>query len=92
MHKQQWILHVDLISYDPKEHRQDTSINMHIAFDSEKDMHDAFMQYHSAIGEHFTLKDAYTILSVEPDLYPVLTETADDVDDPFDSDAENGGP
>ena len=92
MYKQQWILHIDLVSYDPKNHRQDTSVNMHISFDSEKGMHQAFMKYHSAIGEQFSIPDMFTILSVEPDLYPVLTETADDTDNPFDSANKSGRP
>ena len=74
MKKEQWILHVDFISYDPNHLSNDSSLNLHIAYDTEKEMNQAYIQYHANIGEHFTLHDAYTILSVEPSLYPVLTE------------------
>ena len=74
MTDQVWTLHVDLLSWDPKSRRSDSAVNLHIYFDSEKDMHDAFVAYHSAIGEHFTLHDAYTVVAVEPDLYPVTLD------------------
>ena len=44
---------------------------------SEKEMNDAFVTYHSILGEHMNLTDMYTIVAVEPDLYPTDTETTD---------------
>ena len=77
MIKKQWTLHIDLLSWDPKEHQSNSAVNLHLYFDSEKEMDDAFVMYHSLIGERMTLKDMYTIVAVEPDLYPTDTETAD---------------
>ena len=71
-----WILHIDLLSWDPKGQSSDSSVNLHIAFPSEKEMNNAFISYHSLIGEHMTLNDMYTIVAVEPSLYPVARETA----------------
>ena len=77
MIKKQWTLHIDLLSWDPKERHSNSAVNLHLYFDSEKEMDDAFVMYHSLIGERMTLKDMYTIVAVEPDLYPTDTETAD---------------
>ena len=52
MIKKQWTLHLDLLSWDPKEHKSDSAVNLHLYFDSEKEMNDAFVMYHSIIGEH----------------------------------------
>ena len=82
MRKEQWILHVDLISYDPRHLEPDSSVNLHIAFDSQKEMDQAFIQYHSGIGEQVTLSGMYTILAVEPSLYPVTTEGPEGGDPP----------
>ena len=82
MNKEKWFLHVDLISYDPKGTERESSINLHIAFDSRRDMNQAYVDYHANIGENFTLSDPYTIIAVEPSLYPIITETADN-DDPL---------
>ena len=81
MKKEQWFLHVDLISYDPKGTERESSINLHIAFDSRRDMNQAYVDYHANIGEHFTLSDPYTIIAVETSLYPIETETADNDDE-----------
>lgn len=81
MKKEQWFLHVDLISYDPKGTERESSINLHITFDSRRDMNQAYVDYHANIGEHFTLSDPYTIIAVEPSLYPIETETADNDDE-----------
>ena len=78
MKKEQWFLHVDLISYDPKGTERESSINLHIAFDSRRDMNQAYVDYHANIGEHYTLPDAYTIIGVEPSLTPTLVDTDDD--------------
>ena len=83
MKKDQWILHVDLISYDPKHLDKDASVNLHIVYDTEKEMNDAFVQFHSSIGEHFTIPGPYTIIAVEPSLYPVETEGPADDGRPF---------
>ena len=77
MTKKQWTLHIDLLSWDPKQHKSDSAVNLHLYFDSEKEMNDAFVMYHSILGEHMNLTDMYTIVAVEPDLYPTDTETAD---------------
>ena len=83
MKKNQWILHVDLISYDPKHLDNDASIELHIAYDTEKEMKDAFVQYHANIGEQFTIPGQYTIMAVEPSFYPIETEGPADDDRPF---------
>lgn len=75
MLKNKWILHVDFISYDPNKTSNPSTVNLHIEFDSEKEMNQAFVQYHANIGEQFTLPDAYTIISVEPSLHPTLVDT-----------------
>ena len=76
MTEKQWTLHIDLLSWDPKDHKSDSAANLHLYFDSEKEMDDAFAMYHSLIGEHMALNDLYTIVAVEPDLYPTGTGTA----------------
>ncbi len=78
MYKNKWILHVDLISYDPNKCGNDSTVNLHITFDSEKEMNQAYIQYHANIGEQFTLRDVYTILAAEPSLHPTLVDTDDD--------------
>ena len=44
-------------------------------------MQDAFVQYHANIGETFTVPGQYTIIGVEPDLFPTKTERIGDEDD-----------
>lgn len=78
MYKNKWILHVDFISYDPNKYSNPSTLNLHIEFDSEKEMNQAFVDYHANIGEHYTLHDAYTIIGVEPSLTPTLVDTDDD--------------
>ncbi len=82
MYKNKWILHVDFISYDPNKRDNPSTLNLHIAFDSEKEMNQAFVQYHANIGEQFTIRDPYTIIGVEPSLYPTLVDTDDDQSPP----------
>ncbi len=89
MYKNKWILHVDFISYDPNKYSNPSTLNLHIAFDTEKEMNHAFIDYHANIGEQFTLPDAYTIIGVEPSLTPTLVDTDDNSlppEDPSDDD------
>ena len=75
MKKDQWILHIDLVSYDPKHlDPQESTVNLHIAFGSQQEMNDAFLDYHSSIGDHITIPGQYVIMAVEPSLYPTQTE------------------
>ena len=81
MTKELWTLHIDMISYDPHHVDPDASVNLHITFPSQKEMNDAFVQYHAYIGETFTVPGQYTIIGVEPDLFPTKTERIGDDDD-----------
>ena len=74
MKKDLWILHVDLVSYDPKHVDKEASVNLQIIYDTEKEMNQAYMQFHSSIGDPVTIDGRYTILAVEPSLYPVSTD------------------
>ena len=74
MKMDKWILHVDLISWDPKHIDPDASVNLHIAYDTEKEMNDAYMHFHSSIGDKVTVSGQYTIMAAEPSLYPVQEE------------------
>ena len=80
MTKELWTLHIDMISYDPHHVDPDASVNLHITFPSQKEMQDAFVQYHANIGEQFSVPGMYTIIGVEPDLAPTKTEGVDDED------------
>ena len=85
MMKEMWTLHIDMISYDPHHVDPDASVNLHITFPSQKEMQDAFVSYHANIGETFTVPGQYTIIGVEPDLFPTKTERiGDDDDQPID--------
>ena len=84
MYKNKWILHVDFISCYSGKYSNPSTLNLHIAFDSEKEMNHAFVDYHANIGEQFTLHDAYTIIGVEPSLAPTLVDTDDDASLPED--------
>ena len=72
------------ISYDPHHVDPDASVNLHITFPSQKEMQDAFVQYHANIGEQFSVPGMYTIIGVEPDLAPTKVEGVDDDDKPID--------
>ena len=78
MMKELWTLHIDMISYDPHHVDPDASVNLHITFPSQKEMQDAFVQYHANIGEQFSVPGMYTIIGVEPDLAPTKVEGVDD--------------
>ena len=56
MIKKQWTLHLDLLSWDPKEHKSDSAVNLHLYFDSEKEMNDAFVMYHWFFSSSITLR------------------------------------
>ncbi len=74
MMKDKWILHIDLISYNPKHIDDESTIEMQIAFDTQDAMNAAYMRYHSDLGERMTISGQYTIVAVEPSLYPIQTE------------------
>lgn len=80
--KSLWTLHIDLVSYDPNHVDPDASVNLHISFPSEKEMNDAFVDYHANIGEQFTIPGQYTIAAVTPDLSATTTEGADEDEQP----------
>ena len=84
MMKELWTLHIDMISYDPHHVDPDASVNLHITFPSQKEMQDAFVQYHANIGEQFSVPGMYTIIGVEPDLAPTKVEGVDNDEKPID--------
>ena len=78
--KEMWTLHVDLIS-EPNGLDPDASISLHLTFPSRQAMNNCFSHYHARIGETISIPGQYTILSVEPDIFPTKTEGADDDDE-----------
>ncbi len=56
---------------------------MQIAFDTEQQMNIEYMKYHSNLGERMTISGQYTIMSVEPSLYPIQTESPSNEKPPF---------
>ena len=75
--KEIWTLHIDLIS-QPNGNDPDSSVNLHLAFPSQQEMHNFFNQYHDRVGETIGISGQYTILNVEPDLFPVKVEGVDE--------------
>ena len=78
--KEMWTLHIDLIS-QPNGLDPDASISLHLTFPSRQAMNNCFSHYHARIGEIFTVPGQYTIIGVEPDLFPTKTERIGDDDD-----------
>ncbi len=75
--KEKWTVHIDLISYDSRTQDNGTSaINLHVDFDSEKEMRAAYDHYLAALGQQISIHGKYIITDVEPSLYPVLKEEA----------------
>ncbi len=74
MKQDKWILHIDLMSYDPNHLDDESIIEMQILFDTQEQMNAAYMRYHSDLGTQMTISGPYTIMSVEPSLYPIQTE------------------
>ena len=72
--KDKWILRINLLSYDPRHEDDESTIEMQILFDTQEQMNTAHMRYHSDLGNQMTISGPYTIMSVEPSLYPIQTE------------------
>ena len=81
--KDKWILRIDLVSYDPKHLDDESTIEMQILFDTQEQMNTAYMRYHSDLGTQMTISGPYTIMSVEPSLYPIQTEPPANEKPPF---------
>ena len=83
MTQDKWTLHINLMSYDPNHLDDESTIEMHIAFDTQEAMNTAYMHYHSDLGNQMTISGPYTIMSVKPSICPIKAEPPTSEKPPF---------
>ncbi len=76
--KDKWVLRVDMVSYDPNHvFTGSSSVRMNFFYDSEDDMRNAYMTYHSSLNDQMGIEGRFTIKAVEPVSYPIRMDEDD---------------